>query len=225
MPARPSPRLRALTVILTAALAVNAGLMGAAVADAPAPEPVNAPPAVDTATEPDRHPIARTAAALAESVDLALPDPDPLPADERAPTPAIRNGRLELPAIGVDTTFYEGVTLTAIDRGPSHWPGSAMPGELGNVVVAGHRTTQSRPFLDLDRLERGDELVFTTEEGRFVYEMTRTEIVPFDGTHILEQRYAHTATLFACHPKGSARFRIVGHFRLVDAATSAADGA
>lgn len=224
MPARPSSRLRVLTVVVTAVLAVNAGLMGAALADPPAPEPVHAGGALAAAADPGLRPIVRTATGLARSVDLSLPDVEPLPEDERAPTPEIRNGRLELPAIGLDTTFYEGVTLTAIDRGPSHWPGTAMPGELGNVVIAGHRTTHTRPFLDLDRLTKGDDLVFTTDAGRFVYELTHTEVVPFDGTHILEQGYAHTATLFACHPKGSARFRIVAHFRLVDDLASGAAG-
>jgi sortase A len=81
-------------------------------------------------------------------------------------------------------------------------------------VVAGHRTTHSKPFGDLDLLKPGDPLIFTTAAGRFTYRLTSTEVVPWNAIHVIDQGYAFTATLFACHPKGSARFRIVGHFTL-----------
>ena len=134
-----------------------------------------------------------------------------------APTPDMVHGTLALPSIGVEQSLHEGVTLTAIDRGPSHWPGTAMPGEIGNVVVAGHRVTHSQPFHDLDRLRPGDPLVFTLTDGsRWTYELTGTEIVAPDAMHIVDQTPDPTATLFACHPKGSAAQRIVAHFRLVE---------
>lgn len=146
-----------------------------------------------------------------------LPAPDAPPTDEHAPTPDVVHGTLALPTIGVEQSLHEGITLTAIDRGPSHWPGTAMPGEIGNVVVAGHRVTHSRPFHDLDQLQPGDPLVFTLTDGsRWTYELTGVEIVAPDAMHIVEQTPDRTATLFACHPKGSAAQRIVAHFRLVD---------
>ncbi len=145
-----------------------------------------------------------------------LPAPEAVPADEYAATADVVHGTLALPTIGVEQSLHEGITLTAIDRGPSHWPGTAMPGEAGNVVVAGHRITHSRPFHDLDRLRPGDPLVFTLTDGsRWTYELTGTEIVAPDAMHIVEQTPEPTATLFACHPKGSAAQRIVAHFRLV----------
>jgi sortase A len=144
-----------------------------------------------------------------------LPEPADAPADAYAATPVAVHGTLALPTIGVSQPLQEGVTLTAIDRGPSHWPGTAMPGRLGNVVVAGHRVTHSRPFHDLDRLQPGDPLVFTMNDGRvWTYLHTGTEIVTPDAMHIVDQRPEHSATLFACHPKGSAARRIVAHFRL-----------
>lgn len=144
-----------------------------------------------------------------------LPVPEPSPLDPRAPTPEFRHGQLEIPSIGLSQPFFEGVTLTAIDRGPSHWPGTAMPGQLGNVVIAGHRTTRTRPFWDLDLVQPGAELIFTMTSGdRYIYVLDRTEIVDGSDVSIITQNYAFTATLFACHPKGSAAQRIVGHFRL-----------
>lgn len=145
-----------------------------------------------------------------------LPNPEAVPADAYAPTRDVIHGTLALPSIGVEQDLHEGITLTAIDRGPSHWPGTAMPGEIGNVVVAGHRVTHTEPFRDLDRLQPGDPLVFTLTDGtRSTYELTSIEIVAPDAMHIVDQAQEPTATLFACHPKGSAAQRIVAHFRLV----------
>lgn len=146
----------------------------------------------------------------------SLPVPEDAPADAYAATPAAVHGTLALPSLGVEQPLHEGVTLTAIDRGPSHWPGTAMPGERGNVVVAGHRTTNSRPFHDLDLLEPGDPLVFRMADGtEHTYVHTATEIVGPDAMHIVTQTPDRRATLFACHPKGSAAQRIVAHFDLV----------
>jgi sortase A len=174
-----------------------------------APSTTTAPAAVDDAA----------VSTLAPSTTLpptTLPAPEAAPTDEHAPTPDVVHGTLALPTLGVEQSLHEGVTLTAIDRGPSHWPGTAMPGETGNVVVAGHRVTHSRPFHDLDLLRPGDPLVFTLADGsRWTYELTGTEIVAPDAMHIVEQTPDPTATLFACHPKGSAAQRIVAHFRLV----------
>lgn len=146
-----------------------------------------------------------------------LPIPEDAPVDPYAPTPHVVHGTLALPSIGVSQPLHEGITLTAIDKGPSHWPGTALPGQPGNVVVAGHRTTHTRPFHDLDLLRPGDPLVFTMDDGTvWTYEHTGREIVGPDATYIAIQTPERTATLFACHPKGSAAQRIVAHFRLVE---------
>jgi sortase A len=60
----------------------------------------------------------------------------------------------------------------------------------------------------------GDEVVFTSPEGRFVYEVTGTEVVDPTAIRIIEQTDGYTATLFACHPPGSTKERIVVHLRL-----------
>jgi sortase A len=148
-------------------------------------------------------------------VTVGLPTPEDAPADVRALTPDVVHGTLALPTIGVEQDLHEGVTLTAIDRGPSHWPGTALPGQLGNVVVAGHRVTHTRPFYDLDLLAPGDPLVFTMADGStWTYTLVSTEVVTPEAMHIVDQTPAYTATLFACHPKHSARERIVAHFVL-----------
>lgn len=146
----------------------------------------------------------------------ALPIPEALPDNPYAPTPQVVVGTIEIPKLGVVEEIQRGVTLTAINRGPGWWPGTARPGGLGNVVIAGHRTTYSKPFARLHELEPGDQVIFTTADGRFVYEVRGVITVPAEWVDIAAQSYAHTATLFACHPPGSARERIVAKLRLLD---------
>ncbi len=107
------------------------------------------------------------------------------------------------------------MTLTEINRGPAHWPGTAMPGGLGNVVVAGHRTTWSSPFRHLDLLEVGDEIRFSVGGRAAVYRVTETMVVEPEDVWIAQQGPSRIVTLFACHPVGSASQRIVVRGELV----------
>ena len=209
-----------LTVGSAVLLAAAVGVSGWAVTadDGPRPEASTAAAvATTTSTEPPTTLATTTTVATTTTAPpVTLPTPEPVPDDEDAPSPVVVHGTLALPTIGVEQPLHEGVTLTAIDRGPSHWPGTAMPGQPGNVVVAGHRVTHTQPFYDLDQLRPGDPLVFTLNDGtRSTYELTSTEIVAPDAMHIVDQTSQPTATLFACHPKGSAAQRIVADFRLV----------
>jgi sortase A len=144
-----------------------------------------------------------------EALSVPAPPPDP-----HAPEPIVDVGSIEIPKIDVSKRMFEGVSLTVLDHGPGHWPGTAMPGHRGNVVIAGHRTSHDRPFRNIDQLVAGDQVVLTTLEGRFVYEVVNTEVVGPDAIHIIDQADGYTATMFACHPPGSTRQRIVVHLRL-----------
>ena len=137
------------------------------------------------------------------------PAPAPPPVDEYAAEPHIVLGSIEIPKLGLSVPLNQGISLVSIDRGPSHWPGTAFPGQPGNVVVAGHRVTKTRPFRHIDKLVPGDEVIFTVMGDRWVYKVTHHEIVTPDGMHIVDQTPTPTATLFACHPPGSAKYRYV----------------
>ena len=156
---------------------------------------------------------ASTTTLAATTTTIALPVPAPVP-DAGTIEPIIEMATLEIPKIGIAKTMFEGVTLGTLDHGPGHWPGSALPGQIGNMVIAGHRMSHDRPFRDLDLLVPGDEMVLTDATGRHVYRVVRTEIVEPNALWILDQTPASTATLFACHPKGSTRQRIVVHLEL-----------
>ncbi len=139
----------------------------------------------------------------------SLPVPDPLPDNPYAATDQVVLGTIEIPVIDVRWDLQQGMTLTAINRGPSQWPGTALPGQLGNMVIAGHRTTHGAPFRHLDSLVPGDEIIFRMDGTKYVYRVVETLIVLPTDTWIADQDYSRTVTLFACHPAGSARQRIV----------------
>jgi sortase A len=151
--------------------------------------------------------------------------PAPPPRDERAPSPLVKVGEIRIPKLGLVHPIYEGVTLTVVDHGPGHWPGSAMPGQLGNSVFAGHRVTNSHPFRNIDRLVPGDEIVFVTSSGTSTYRMTKQEIVRPTDTWIVTPTPTATLTLFACHPPGSAAQRIVVRADLASAAPAGGSAA
>ncbi|MDA0201763.1 MAG: class E sortase [Ilumatobacteraceae bacterium] len=128
----------------------------------------------------------------------------------------IELGTIEIPKIDVSMTMYEGIRLSTLDRGPGHWPGTAMPGQVGNVVVAGHRTSGHQVFRNIDVLVEGDEILFTETDGSVHrYRVTSSRIVVPTEVWIVDQTPTPTATLFACHPPGSVRERYVVFAELV----------
>ncbi len=133
-----------------------------------------------------------------------------------APEPIVEIGTIEIPKIGLNHRIMEGITLRNIDFGPSHWPGTAMPGENGNAVFAGHRVTHTHPFLRINELVPGDLVIFRINGRKSTYSMTGSQIVFPNQVEIVNQTETPTATLFACHPPRSAKQRYVVHLALVD---------
>lgn len=179
--------------------AAEAGVAAAA-ADVPVPVPVveelPLPPTTVTTRAVAAAPAPRTV-------------PVPPPANPTAPAPIVKIGEIRIPKIGLVHPIFEGVTLTVIDHGPGHWPGSAVPGQLGNAVFAGHRVTHTHPFRNIDQLVPGDEIQFVMPDGTYTYRMTQQQIVTPNDTWIVNPTPTATLTLFACHPPGSATHRIV----------------
>ena len=155
------------------------------------------------------------------SIDDVLPHPERSPANEYEDVPVDIKGTIRIPAISLTHPVYEGVWLTVIDKGPGHWPGTAWPGARGNTVFPGHRVTHSHPFLDLDKLRPGDEIFFDMPEGTFTYRVRETMIVKPSDIWVVDQHENAEVTLIACHPKHSARQRIVVKGDLVNSQLSA----
>jgi len=137
----------------------------------------------------------------------SLPVPEALPPED-AIEPEIIIGEIVIPALMVSQTIYQGMSLPTLDKGVGYWPGTAMPGYVGNVVLGGHRVSKKKPFRDVDRLVPGDEVYLTTDEGTFVYAVTGTQIIEPTDTWIINQTDSATLTLFACHPPYSTKQRI-----------------
>ena len=149
---------------------------------------------------------------------VALPVPIKSPIDPLAPEPDVVLGTLDIPKLGVHKALRDGVRLSTLDKSPGHWPGSALPGQIGNMVITGHRVTHDKPFRNIDKLIAGDDVRITLSNGQVVtYKVTGTEVVPSNALWIVDQTPEATGTLFACHPPGSARERIVVHLKLATA--------
>ena len=150
-----------------------------------------------------------TTTATTTTIPVQETEPIAPPSDPNAKEPVIEMGSIVIPKIDVDMPMYEGIRMTTLDYGPGHWPGSALPGQVGNVVVAGHRTSKHRVFRNVDQLVAGDEIIFNDDNGEHVYLVSKVEIVGPDALWIVDPTPTATVTLFACHPPGSTAQRIV----------------
>jgi sortase A len=145
---------------------------------------------------------------------------------------------LHIPRLGdgYRRVVVEGTGQAQLASGPGHYVGTALPGRPGNVAIAGHRVGDGSPFLDLDRLRAGDPVVVETADTWFVYrvlgnpvpggstgdpsgipgrrvvEPTDVEVIaPVPGGPADAPPDAAYLTLTTCHPKFSARQRLVIH--------------
>jgi sortase A len=163
-------------------------------------------PSTTTSTTPAT--TSTTTSTTSTTTTTTLPTPIAPPADTKAAEPVIELGTISIPAIDVEMGLYEGIRLTTLDLGPGHWPGTAMPGSQGNVVIAGHRVSKHQVFLRINELVVGDEIIFETDAGEvFVYVVTAAEVIDPTDLWIIDQTPEFTATLFACHPPGSTAQR------------------
>ncbi len=130
-------------------------------------------------------------------------------------------GVLTIPAIDLRTKMFEGVYEDALRDGPGHWPGTPAPGEPGNSVISGHRSTETRPFLYLDRLSAGDKITIARGGETFRYAVDDVTIVPqAEYVRYVLQKPANPrtrmVTLFACNPLTAHYQRIVVRARALD---------
>jgi len=135
---------------------------------------------------------------------------------------------IRIPKIGVDKVVVEGTTVADLRKGPGHYAGTPLPGQIGNAAIAGHRTTYGAPFGDLEQLAEGDVIQVETLAGTFDYRVVESFELRGDDTEttttvpgvtvvkpnqveVLEPENPEdaTLTLTTCNPKYSARERLV----------------
>jgi sortase A len=118
-------------------------------------------------------------------------------------------GRIDIPSVGARYVFVSGVSSGDLQKGPGHYPTTAMPGEHGTVGIAGHRTTYLAPFRHLDDLKRGDVISIRMPYGKFTYAVEGRISVSPKNTESM-RRVAHDRlALTTCDPPGSAARRLV----------------
>lgn len=135
---------------------------------------------------------------------------EPLPA-EGAPFAEIK-----IPKIELDAVVFSGVDRKTLKEGPGHMPWTPLPGQPGNAVISGHRTTYGRPFYRLDELAVGDRIEVETAIGRHVYEVRDIEVVKPTDVWVTDPRPGAWLTLTTCNPRFSARQRLVIFSQLVE---------
>jgi len=133
------------------------------------------------------------------------PLPRPVSVSPRTPPPAAGSwlARLEAPEIGLSATVLEGSDDRTLARAAGHVDGTALPGESGNVGIAGHRDTIFRP---LRNTRVGNTLALTTADTRYQYRVTRTMIVNPEDVSVLDPTDNQVLTLVTCYP-----FTYIGH--------------
>jgi sortase (surface protein transpeptidase) len=154
---------------------------------------------------------------------------------------------LHVPRLGEDWSrvVLEGTSEDELSQGPGHYVGTALPGQVGNLALAGHRVGKGSPFLDVDRLLPGDAIVVETADAWFTYRVLgdpetgsytadpsgvpgQQIVTPRDVSVIAPTPGGADATgayltLTTCHPKYSARQRLIVHAALDGAGISKAD--
>jgi sortase A len=124
-------------------------------------------------------------------------------------------GTIRMPTLDRRYAIVEGTDTESLRKGPGHYPDTSFPGEGGTVAIAGHRTTYGAPFNEVDKLNRGDEIVLDMPYGKFTYEFEKQEIVDPSQTSVTNPvPGAERLVLSACHPLYSASQRIIVFARL-----------
>jgi sortase A len=168
-----------------------------------------------------------TVQALARDFSRAAPTA-PASAPNEKPKP-VKSGDafaiVRIPRLGADYArpLLEGTGYDVLKKGLGHYQGTATPGAMGNLAIAGHRTTYGRPLHDIDTLRKGDKVVVETRTGYSLYAVDRHQIVLPTQVEVIApvpgkpgaQPNGAWLTLTACHPKYSAAERYVVFAKLV----------
>ncbi len=142
------------------------------------------------------------------------------PTDPPKPAPGSSIARLYIPSLGMRWVVVQGVKPENLTYAPGHYPDSALPGQIGNFAVAGHRSPAI--FWDLDQLSRGDVIVVETKDTYFIYEVTENIIVLPTAVEVVapvpgkpgDKPTESMLTLTTCNPKWDNNQRLVVHARL-----------
>lgn len=121
-------------------------------------------------------------------------------------------GKMKIPSIGVDKWIIAGIDNDSLKRGPGLFPGSPLPGQYGNVAIAGHRTTYGAPFGRINEIRKGDEISIATKTVVYTYVVDGPpRIIDRYDVSVIRTTDKNKAilTLVSCHPKWTSYKRII----------------
>jgi sortase A len=162
------------------------------------PVPVAVPP-VEWVSNPTPLPALEKKPAEANKADAQPANPPRKPRKTSAEVDPAALGRIEIPRLGVRAIIRKGADEDTLDRAVGLVPGTASPGEAGNIVLAAHRDTFFRP---LRHIKVADRIRLVVPPNEYVYEVDSTRVVPPEETSVLQSRGTEELTLVTCYPFG-----------------------
>ena len=143
--------------------------------------------------------------------------PDPVVHHPEDATPeGVPLGTFRIPKLDLEEVLISGVTPESLKLGPGYMPWTALPGQPGNAVVSGHRTTYGRPFFRLDELAPGDAIEVETAIGVHTYTVRESLIVLPTDVWVTNPKRGAWLTLTTCNPRYSARERLIVFAEMTD---------
>jgi sortase A len=139
---------------------------------------------------------------LLPAINAYVPPPIPTPGPEQA-------RRIEIPAIGVDSTIVQGVDWDQLKKGVGQLVGSSQPGDEGNLVLAAHNDIFGEIFRHLDKLSPGDEIIVSTERSSYRYIVREIDVVKPTDVQVMASTQHSQTTLISCYPYQINTDRIV----------------
>ena len=139
------------------------------------------------------------------------------------PLPGDAIAKLSIPRLSAELYVIEGDDASELRRGPGHMSGTAMPGDPGNCVIAGHRDTHFRVLKDI---RRGDEIILQTRWGQFLYQVSSLSVVSPKDTRALQPTSDSELHLITCYPfyyVGAAPERFVVRAQLAGSVSADSD--
>jgi sortase A len=149
-----------------------------------------------------------TALVRQNALESAFADP-PNRVKQGKPLPGDAIGKITLPTLDRSYLLVQGTDTNDLRKGPGHYEDTPMPGKPGTVGIAGHRTTHGAPFRTIDQLNRGDEIIVDTTDGRFIYKVEMQKIVDPTDLSVKDRVGYDRLILSACHPLYSAAQRLI----------------
>lgn len=154
-----------------------------------------------------------------EDPSLTIPEELQGWAELNQPDPAIMQNfpgaMIRIPKIKVRAIVLYGTSLRTLAQGPGFYEVGALPGNPGNVAIAGHRTTYGAWFRHVDQLEQGDLIELTFQGAEYRYAVERVWVIAANDWSVVAPTEKPALTLTACHPPGSAAYRIAVRANLI----------